>query len=173
MKREDKEQVVNSLVEQINGMPHFYVADTSDLNGADISLLRRKCFESNVKLRVVKNTLLKRALDASEKDAEALYDSLKGPTSIMFTETGNVPAKLIKEFRKDHDKPVLKSAYVEESVYVGEDQLDILSNIKSKDELLGELVALLQSPMKNVVSALQSGGNTITGVLKTLAEKSE
>jgi large subunit ribosomal protein L10 len=173
MKREDKEQVVNTLVEELNNAPHFYVADTSDLDGADISLLRRKCFEKNITLKVVKNTLLKRALEASEKDTEELYDSLKGPTSIMFTETGNVPAKLIKEFRKDHDKPILKSAFVEESVYVGEDQLEVLSNIKSKEELLGDLVALLQSPAKNVISALQSGGNTISGVLQTLSEKSE
>ena len=173
MKREDKEQVVNTLVEEINNTTHFYVADTSDLDGADISLLRRKCFEKDIVLKVVKNTLLKRALEASEKATEELYDSLKGPTSIMFTETGNGPAKLIKEFRKDHDKPLLKSAFVEESVYVGEDQLEVLSNIKSKDELLGDLVALLQSPAKNVISALQSGGNTISGVLQTLSEKSE
>ena len=141
------------------------------MNASDTSSLRRKCFEKDITLVVVKNTLLKRALENSEVDFGDLYIVLKDSTSIMFSETGNVPAKLIKEFRKVHEKPVLKAAYVEESIYVGDEYLEALSEIKSKDELLGDLVLLLQSPMKNVISSLQSGSNIITGVLKSLSEK--
>jgi large subunit ribosomal protein L10 len=171
MKREDKNTIIESLKNQINDATHFYLADISELNASDTSSLRRKCFEKDIKLIVVKNTLLKRALETSEVDFGELYNVLKDSTSIMFSETGNVPAKLIKEFRKDHDKPVLKAAYVEESIYIGDECLEMLTEIKSKDELLGELVLLLQTPMRNVISALQSGSNNLTGVLKTLGEK--
>ena len=171
MKREDKNTIIENLKNQINDANHFYLADISELNASDTSSLRRKCFERDIKLIVAKNTLLKRALESSEADFEDLYNVLKDSTSIMFSETGNVPAKLIKEFRKAHDKPVLKAAYVEESIYIGDNYLDMLTEIKSKDELLGDLVLLLQSPMKNVISALQSGSNNLTGVLKTLSEK--
>ncbi len=171
MKRSEKLEIIDNLKEQINSYSHFYLADVADLNAENTSSLRRLCFTQDVKLVVVKNTLLRKALESSEKNADELYDVLKGNTSIMFCEVGNVPAKLIKEFSKKHKKPVLKAAYVEESVYVGADQLEALTSIKSKDELLGDLVALLQSPMKTVLGQLQSGGNTIHGILQTISEK--
>ncbi|MEN8116920.1 MAG: 50S ribosomal protein L10 [Bacteroidota bacterium] len=171
MKSSEKQVIINNLQEQIDSFNHFYLADISGLNAEDTSDLRRLCFSQKVKLVVVKNTLLRKALENSGKDASELYDALKGNTSVMFTEQGNVPAKLIKSFRKDHEKPVLKAAYVEESVYVGEDQLEVLVAVKSKNELIADVVALLQSPMKTVLGQLQSGGNTIHGVLDTLKEK--
>ncbi|NOQ26360.1 MAG: 50S ribosomal protein L10 [Bacteroidales bacterium] len=173
MKREEKDIIVNSLVDQLNDSPHFYLTDSSELNAEATSLLRRRCFESKVKMVVVKNTLLKRALEKTDYKVEELYDVLKGSTSIMLTETGNSPAKLIKEFRKKFEKPLIKAAYVEECVYIGDDQLENLVNVKSKDELLGDLIGLLQSPMKKVISQLKSGNNILAGVLETLSDKSE
>ena len=173
MKREEKDIIVNNLVDQLNETAHFYLTDTSELNAEATSLLRRRCFESKVKMLVVKNTLLKRALEKTEYQVDELFDILTGPTAIMFTETGNAPAKLIKEFRKKFDKPILKGAYVEQSVYVGDDQLVSLVDIKSKEELLGELIGLLQSPVKKVISQLKSGNNILAGVLETLADKKE
>ena len=171
MKSSEKVTIIDSLVEQINSCNHFYLADISDLNAADTSELRRKCFTQDVKLVVVKNTLLRKALEKSEKQTDELYAILKGNTSVMFAENANVPAKLIKEFRKRRQKPLLKGAYVEESIYIGDDQLDALVAVKSKNELIADVVALLQSPLKTVLSQLQSGGNIIHGVLKTLEEK--
>jgi large subunit ribosomal protein L10 len=171
MKSSEKQVIINNLQEQIDSYNHFYLADISGLNAEDTSALRRLCFSQEVKLVVVKNTLLRKALENSGKDASELYDALKGNTSVMFTENGNVPAKLIKDFLKNHDKPILKAAYVEESVYVGEDQLEVLIAVKSKNELIADVVALLQSPVKTVLGQLQSGGNTIHGVLDTLKEK--
>ncbi len=171
MKRSEKQEIIDSLIGQINSSSHFYLTDIADLNASDSSNLRRLCFSRDVKLVVVKNTLLRKALEASEKEASELYEVLSGNTSIMFCEAANVPAKLIKEFSKKKKKPLLKGAYVEESVYVGQDQLEVLIAVKSKNELLGDLVGLLQSPMRNVLGALQSGGNTIHGVLETLSKK--
>ncbi len=171
MKRSEKFEIIGSLTEQINLSTHFYLTDIESLNAADTSKLRRLCNKQDVKLVAVKNTLLRKAIEASNKNAEELYDVLKGNTSIMFCEDANAPAKLIKDFKKKHKMPILKGAYVQESVYVGENQLDVLISIKSKNELLGEVIGLLQSPMKNVLGALQSGGNTIHGVLKTLGER--
>ena len=171
MKRSEKLEIIDSLTGEINSCNHFYLADVADLNANDTSSLRRLCFNRHVKLVVVKNTLLREALQRSEKKADELYDVLKGNTSIMFSEVGNVPAKLIKEFARSHKKPVLKAAYVEESVYIGADQLESLTSVKSKDELLGELIGLLQSPIKTVLGQLQSGGNKIHGILQTLSEK--
>lgn len=171
MKSSEKATIIDSLVEQINSSNHFYLADISELNAADTSDLRRNCFKQNVKLVVVKNTLLRKALEKSDKQAEGLYEILKGSTSVMFTDQGNVPAKLIKEFRRKHPKPLLKGAFVEESVYIGDDQLDALVAVKSKNELIADVVALLQSPVKTVLSQLQSGGNIIHGVLQTLEER--
>jgi large subunit ribosomal protein L10 len=171
MKREEKDIIVNNLVDQLNGSPHFYLADTSELNAETTSLLRRKCFDSKIKMLVVKNTLLKRALEKTDYQVEELYDVLKGATAVMFTEIGNAPAKLIQEFRKKFEKPILKGAYVEQSVYVGDDQLESLVNVKSKEELIGDVIALLQSPAKKVISQLQSGSNILSGVLKTLSDK--
>jgi large subunit ribosomal protein L10 len=173
MRREEKDAIINSLAEKLKEYSHFYLTDTAQLNAADTSDLRRKCFENNIKLIVVKNTLLKRALKMSEGNFEELYPVLEGTTSIMFAQTGNGPAKLIKEFRKRHDKPVFKGAYVQESVYVGELLLDTLVSVKTKQELIGDIILLLQSPARNVISALQSGGNKLHGVLETLSKKEE
>jgi large subunit ribosomal protein L10 len=171
MRHEEKNAIIDSLAERLKEYSHFYLTDTAELNAIDTSNLRRKCFENNVKLVVVKNTLLKRALEQSGINFEELYPVLKGTTSIMFAHNGNSPAKLIKEFRKGHDKPVLKAAYVQESIYLGDDMLETLVSIKTKEELFGDIILLLQSPAKNVISALQSGGNKIHGVLETLSKK--
>ena len=171
MKSTDKQVIIDNLQNQIDSYSHFYLTDISGLNAVDTSDLRRLCFKQDVKLVVAKNTLLRKALENSGKNAEELYVALKGNTSVMFSETGNVPAKLIKDFSRKRKRPLLKAAYVEESVYVGENQLDALISLKSKNELIADVVALLQSPMKTVVSQLQSGGNIIHGVLETLRER--
>jgi large subunit ribosomal protein L10 len=171
MKKEEKDQIIDSLVEQINAYKHFYITDTASLNAADTSTLRRVCFEKEVKLVVVKNTLLRKALEKTGRDYEALFGVLKQTTAVMFTNESSVPAKLIKEFRKKYSKPVLKAAYVEESFYVGENQLDALVAIKSKEELIGDVILLLQSPMNNVMSSLQSGKHLLAGLVKTLSER--
>lgn len=175
MKKEEKNQVIESLTEQLKTANNLYFTDISDLNVAKSNELRRLCFKRNIQLTVVKNTLLKKAMERTERDFEGLYDVLKGGTSIMICEQSNAPAKLIKEFRRTFnvDKPVLKGAFVQESAYVGNDQLEILIALKSKNELIGDIIGLLQSPARNVISALQSGGNTLSGLVKTLAEKGE
>jgi large subunit ribosomal protein L10 len=171
MKSTEKQVIIDNLQNQIDSYSHFYLTDISGLNAVDTSDLRRLCFKQDVKLVVAKNTLLRKALEKSNKNAEELYVALKGNTSVMFSETGNVPAKLIKDFSRKRKRPLLKAAYVEESVYVGENQLDALISLKSKNELIADVVALLQSPMKTVLSQLQSGGNIIHGVLDTLKER--
>lgn len=171
MTREEKSQVIDELTAQLADNPTIYLADISGLNAGVTSNLRRACFKANVSIAVVKNTLLAKAMEASDKDFGDLPTVLKGNTSVMYSETGNAPAKVIKEFRKKSDKPLLKGAFVEESVYIGDELLDTLVEIKSKDELIGDIVGLLQSPAKNVISALRSGGNKLSGILKTLSEK--
>jgi large subunit ribosomal protein L10 len=171
MKKEDKSAIIEQIKATIGEYNHFYLADIAGLNAAQTSDLRRLCFKQDVKLVVVKNTLLRKALESTDVNFSELFPVLKGDTSMLLSNTGNLPAKLIKDFSKANKKPLLKAAYVEESFYIGENQLEALINIKSKNELLGELIGLLQSPAKNVISALQSGGNTIHGVLKTLAER--
>lgn len=171
MTREEKSRVIEDLTAQLAENTTIYLADISGLNAGNTSNLRRACFKANVKLAVVKNTLLAKAMESSDKDFGDLPSVLKGNTSIMFSETGNAPAKVIKEFRKKSDRPLLKGAFVEEAVYVGDDYLDTLVNIKSKEEVIGDIIGLLQSPAKNVVSALKSGGGKIAGILKTLSEK--
>jgi len=171
MKREDKAAIINELAQKLKEATHFYLTDISTLNAEDTSNLRRKCYEQEIELVVVKNTLLRKAMEQSEANYSEMFDVLKGATSIMFTETGNVPGKLIKELRKKSDRPIVKAAYVEETVYIGDAELNTLATIKSKYELIGDVIGLLQSPAKNVVSALQSGGQTISGVLKTLSER--
>ena len=173
MRKEEKTQIIDSLAEQLQAVPHFYIADISGLNAENTSKLRRLCFEKNIKLVVAKNTLLKKALEKNGFADEELYTILEGPTSIMFCETANVPAKLIKDFSKKHEKPVLKGAYVQECVYLGKEKLEELVNIKSRDELIGDIIGMLQSPAKNVISALQSSGGKLAGIVKTLSEKSE
>ena len=171
MTREEKSQVIEQLTAQLTDNPTIYLADISGLDAGTTSNLRRACFKAGVKLSVVKNTLLAKAMESSDKDFGNLTEALKGNTSLMFADISNAPAKVIKEFRKKSDKPVLKGAYVEESIYVGDDQLDALVDIKSKEELIGEIIGLLQSPAKNVISALKSGGGTIAGIVKTLSER--
>ncbi len=172
MNKDQKAQYIEDLANDLANANIFYLADTADLTVETINQLRRRCFQSGIELRVVKNTLLAKAMARVEgRDYGQLPEVLGGPTSIMFAEVGNVPAKLIKEFRKKNDKPLLKGAYIEEAIFIGDSQLDTLESIKSRDELLGDLLGLLQSPAKNVLSGLQSGGNKIAGILKTLEER--
>ena len=171
MTREEKSIVIEDLTAQLTDNSVVYLADISGLDAGTTSNLRRACFKANVKLAVVKNTLLAKAMEASGKEFGELPSVLKGNTSIMFSEVGNAPAKVIKEFRKKNEKPLLKGAFVDEGIYVGDDYLDTLVNIKSKEEVIGDIVGLLQSPAKNVISALKSGGGKLSGILKTLSEK--
>lgn len=174
MTKEEKSQYIEDLAIKLSETGVFYLTDTAGLNVESVNNLREKCFKSNIELKVVKNTLLKKALESIEdKNYEELYGVLAGPTAIMFSEVGNAPAKLIKDFRKKHDKPLLKGAFIEEAIYTGEENLEFLTAIKSKEELIGEIIGLLQSPAKNVVSGLKSGGSTIAGIIKTLSERSE
>ncbi|MFI3264569.1 MAG: 50S ribosomal protein L10 [Rikenellaceae bacterium] len=172
MTKQEKTGLIDALAAQLNEYPHFYITNIEALNAEQTAALRRKCFESDVKLVVVKNTLLGKALEKVEKADTDLIGVLEGPTSVMFTQNAKAPALLIKEFRKSSDKPVLKAAYAEGSVYVGDNQLDALCAIKSKEELIGDVIALLQSPAKNVISALQgSAGQKIAGIVKALEER--
>lgn len=171
MTREEKATVIEDLTAQLAETPNIYLADISGLNAVDTSNLRRACFKANIKLAVVKNTLLAKAMEASDKEFGELPEVLKGNTSLMLSETGNAPAKLIKNFRKKSEKPVLKGAFIEEAVYIGDENLDALVNIKSKEEVIGDIIGLLQSPAKNVISGLKSGGGKLAGILKTLSEK--
>ena len=171
MTREEKSLVIEDLTAQLSENNNIYIADISGLDAGTTSNLRRACFKANVSLSVVKNSLLAKAMEASDKDFENLPSTLVGNTSIMFSETGNAPAKVIKEFRKKFEKPVLKGAFIESAVFVGDENLDALVDIKSKEEVIGDIIGLLQSPAKNVVSALKSSGGKIAGILKTLSEK--
>jgi len=172
MTREEKAAIIDSLAEKLNSFPHFYIADISNLNAEKTAALRRKCFERGITLMVVKNTLLTKALEKVDKADEQIVGILDGPTSVMFTTSGKAPAVLIKEFRATGDRPVLKAAYVEECPYVGDQLLDQLVNIKSREELIGDIVALLQSPARNVISALQaSAGGKVAGLVKALEER--
>ena len=171
MTREEKSQVIEELTAQLADNTNIYLTDISGLDAATTSNLRRACFKANIKLAVVKNTLLEKAMEASDKEFGELPSTLKGNTSVMYSETGNAPAKVIKEFRKKSEKPLLKGAFIEESIYIGDNLLDTLVDIKSREELIGEIVTLLQSPAKNVISALKSSGGTIAGIVKTLSER--
>ena len=168
MTREEKSQVIEELTAQLAESPNIYLADISGLNAGNTSDLRRACFKANVTLNVVKNTLLAKAMDASDKDFGNLPEVLKGNTSVMYSETGNAPAKVIKNFRKKSEKPLLKGAFIEEAIYIGDEQLDKLVDIKSKEEVIGDIIGLLQSPAKNVISALKSGGGTLAGIILSL-----
>ena len=171
MKKEIKDTIIAELGEKLKEYPHFYLVDLAGLNAEATSNLRRKCFKNEIKMTVVKNSLLREAFQASEIDFEPMYEALKGTTAVMFCHTANVPAKLLKEYKKE-GIPALKAAYAEETIF-GADQLEALVALKSKNEVIADIVALLQSPAKNVISALQSGANTIHGVLKTLGERPE
>jgi len=173
MTKEEKNKFIDLLDKSIQQNSNFYLADISGLSAEESSALRRLCFKREVSLQVVKNTLLKKALEKNDGNFEDLFDVLKGNTSIMFTDVANAPAKLIKEFRKKHDRPIFKAAHLDEAFYIGEEYLDTLADLKSKDEIIAEIVALLQSPAKNVISSLQSGGSKLSGIIKTLAERAE
>jgi large subunit ribosomal protein L10 len=171
MTREEKKQLIDSLAEKLANNSTIYITDISNLNSEITTKLRSLCFKRNITLQVVKNTMLKKAMEKSDKNFEGLYGILDGPTSVMFSESGNVPAKLIKEFRRSSDKPILKGAYIQEMIFIGDDQLEFLIALRTKNELIADVIALLQSPVRNVISGLQSGGQQISGILKTLAEK--
>ena len=173
MKKEEKTQLIETLAEKLNNLNSFYLTDISDLNVETSNKLRRLCFKRNIELNMVKNTLLKKAMEKTGKDFNSLYNALKGSTSIMFAEVANDPAKLIQEFRRTSKKPILKGAYVQESIYLGDDQLNALINIKSKNELIGDVIWMLQSPIRNVISALQSGSTILSGIVKTMSERPE
>ncbi|HWZ35999.1 MAG TPA: 50S ribosomal protein L10 [Mucilaginibacter sp.] len=171
MNKEEKYDLVLALTEQIKEYGNFYITDTSDLTVAKINDIRRKCFESDIKIQVAKNSLIKKAMEAAGGEFTEIYDVLKGSSSILFSKSATAPAKLIKELRRTGEKPVLKAAYIDSATFIGDNQLDALTKLKSKEQLIGEIIGLLQSPAKNVVSALQSGGNTLAGLVKTLQER--
>jgi large subunit ribosomal protein L10 len=171
MTRQEKYDAIENLKEALVSVKTLYLADIEGLDARQTNALRRACFKENIKLQVVKNTLLAKAMEASTHDFGELTGILKGNTSLMFSETGNAPAKVIKNFRKKSDRPILKGAFIEEAIYLGDDQIDALVAIKSKEELIGDIIMLLQSPTKNVVSALQSGGGKLSGILTTLSER--
>lgn len=176
MTRAEKTTAIEELKDKFSNSSFFYITDSSTLTVEQVSKLRRMCFEKGVEMKVVKNTLAKKALESApeEKGYAALFDALKGPTAIMFTDTANVPARIIDEFRDDKlEKPELKAAYIDTAVYIGDEQIKVLKALKSKDELIGEIISILQSPAKNVVSALKSGGSTLSGLLKALGEREE
>ena len=171
MTKEEKVLEIESLTTRLKDVKNLYITDIAGLNALETSNLRRMCFKAGIKLSVVKNTLLERAMKSSGKDFGELKDLLKGNTSLMFSESGNGPAKIIKDFRKKSDKPILKGAFIEETVYIGDDQINQLVDLKSKEEVIGDIISLLQSPAKNLISALKSGGGKVSGILKSLSER--
>ena len=173
MTKSEKTNVIADLKEKFGSSQYFYIADSSTLSVEQVNKLRGLCFKNNIEMKVVKNTLARKAMEQcdAEKNFEGLYDNLKGPTTIFFTEVGNAPAKMINEFRKENEKPILKAAYIDSAIYEGDDQLKALATLKSREELIGEIISILQSPAKNVISSLQSGGAKLSGILKTLAER--
>jgi large subunit ribosomal protein L10 len=175
MTSQEKTREIELLRDKFEKHAFFYLTDSSTLTVEQVNKLRGLCFQNGVEMRVVKNTLARKALEQApeEKKYDDLFDALKGPSAVMFTGTSNAPAKVIKEFRKEHDKPVLKAAYIDSDIYVGDEQLDTLEKLKSKEELLGEVIVLLQSPMRTVLGALQSSSNTLSGLLKALEQREE
>ena len=171
MNKEEKHELVIALAEQIKEYGNFYITDTANLTVAKINDIRRKCFESDITMKVAKNSLIQKAMEAADGDFTPMYDVLKGSSSILFSKSATAPAKLIKQLRKRGEKPILKAAYIDSAIFIGDNQIDTLINLKSKEQLIGEVIGLLQSPAKNVVSALQSGGTIIAGVVKTLQER--
>jgi len=173
MKKEKKVEVIEYLKDKFTNTSFFYLTDASKLSVEDVNTFRSECFEKGIEMKVVKNTLAKIAMESVDNGDKyaPLFDALKGPTAILFTDTANAPGKVLKEFRKKFDRPILKAAYIEEGIYIGDEQIETLASLKSKEDLLGDVILLLQSPVKNVISALQSGGNTLSGLLKTLEER--
>jgi len=175
MTKADKATAVEALKEKLDASAYFYLTDASTLTVEQINNFRRLCFEKDIEVKVVKNTLVRKAMETFPEDRgyAAVYDLLKGPTALLYTTTANAPAKVLKEFRKTNERPILKGAYIDTAVFIGDDQLEALTSLKSKEDLLGDIITLLQSPAKNVLGALQSGGNTIAGLVKTLQERAE
>lgn len=171
MTKEEKHELVIALTEQMKEYGNFYITDTSNLTVAKVNDIRRKCFESDIEMKVAKNSLIQKAMEATGGDFTQMYGVLKGSSSILFSKSATAPAKLIKQLRKKSDKPVLKAAYIDSAIFIGDNQIDTLIALKSKEQLIGEIIGLLQSPAKNVVSALQSGGTILAGVVKTLQER--
>ncbi len=171
--REEKAKIVELLQDRFSESANFYLADMSQLSVNDTNTFRRRCYEEGIHVQVVKNNLIKKALENANITDESLYEIIQGPSSVMFADNINAPAKIIQEFRKTHDRPVLKGAYIEDTLYVGDDQIETLATLKSREELIGDIVGILQSPMQNVVSALQSSGNKLSGILKTLEKREE
>ena len=171
MTKQEKVQEIQDLTSEITSVKNLYLTDIAGLDATQTTALRRACFNANIRLSVVKNTLLAKAMEASDKDFGELKSVLKGNTSLMISDAGNAPAKLIKDFRKKSDKPLLKGAYIEETIYIGDDQIDYLESIKSKEELIGDIISILQSPAKNLILALESGKSNLSGILKTLSER--
>jgi len=173
MTKAEKTQMIAELTEKFASTDYFYLTDYISLSVEQVNKFRRICFENNVEFKVVKNTLLKKALEANaaEKGYEDLYEALKGSTAVMFADKGNLPARLISDFRKENEKPLIKAAYIDSAVYLGDDKLDALKSLKSKEELIGDIILLLQSPVKTVIGSLSSGGNTLAGLLKALEER--
>ena len=171
MNKDEKHELVLALTEQIKEYGNFYITDTSNLTVAKVNDIRRKCFESNITMQVAKNTLIRKAMEASAGDFSPIFEALKGSSSILFSKSATAPAKLIKQLRRTGEKPILKAAYIDAAIFVGDNQLDTLVNLKSKEQLIGEIIGLLQSPAKNVISGLQSGGNKLAGIVKTLQER--
>jgi large subunit ribosomal protein L10 len=171
MRKEEKHDVVLALKEQINSFSNVYITDTSNLTVAAVNDSRRKCFDSDIKMQVAKNTLIKKALEAASGEYAELYDVLKGSSTLLFSNSANAPAKLIKALRASGDKPLLKAAYIDSAIFIGDNQLNALVNLKSKEELIGEIIGLLQSPAKNVISGLQSGKSKLAGIVKALEQR--
>jgi large subunit ribosomal protein L10 len=171
MTKEEKHELVIALTEQMQEFGNFYITDTSNLTVAKINDIRRKCFDSDITMKVAKNSLIQKAMEAAGGDYTQMFDVLKGSSSILFSKSATAPAKLIKQLRKKSDKPILKAAYIDSAIFIGDNQIDTLIALKSKEQLIGEIIGLLQSPAKNVISALQSGGNILAGVVKTLQER--
>lgn len=171
MNKEEKYDLVLALTEQMKEYGNFYITDTSNLTVAKINDIRRQCFQSEITMKVAKNSLIKKAMEAAGGDYTPIFDVLKGSSSILFSKSATAPAKLIKQLRKKSDKPILKAAFIDSAIFIGDNQIDTLIKLKSKEQLIGEVIGLLQSPAKNVISALQSGGNTIAGLVKTLQER--
>ena len=173
MNKAEKAASIEALKDKFNNNEFFYITDSSELTVEKVNKLRSLCFEKGVEMKVAKNTLIIKALESEPEDKgyKALFDSLKGPTTLLFSDTANLPARVMEEFRKENDKPVLKAAYIDSDVYVGDDQIKALASLKSKDELVGEIITLLQSPIQNVTSALKSGSTTLAGLIKTLQER--
>tara|TARA_B100002049_G_C16079998_1_gene376752 strand:+ start:420 stop:1046 length:627 start_codon:yes stop_codon:yes gene_type:complete len=173
MTREEKSKAITEIKDVLSQNGIIYLTDISGLNSIETSNLRRLCFKSGVKLEVMKNTLLEQAMTASDKDFGDLLETLKGNTSIMLSDVGNAPAKVIKDFRKKSERPILKGAIIENDIYLGDEQLELLSSIKSKEEIIGEIVILLQSPVRNIISALKSSSSKLSGIIQTLSNREE